>query len=195
MRKYEALKKQYPEYISLDQLRLICRIAKRSARYLVVNGIIPAIDTGSKTWRWKIAIDDVIDYLNLRDKSGSMIPTGAVNSKENKNYATGSRHSFAKLAAPGQGEMVVEYFASLCAEYDDVLTVFDIEEITGLHKNSLQKILKAGYIKSIASSPRYIIPKRYFLEFVGTKRFLEITTSSEQFNKLIEDFELWKNQL
>lgn len=191
MRKYEALKTQYPEYISLDQLHRICRIAKRSARYLVENGIIPATDTGNKTWRWKIAIDDVIDYLRRRDKLGSMIPTGAVNSKENKNYATGNRHSFAQLVTPGREQMVVDYFAHLCTEYDDVLTVSDIVEITGLHKNSLQKFLSAGHIKSITDSPRYIIPKRYFLEFVGTKRFLEIRTSSEQFNKLLEDFKTW----
>lgn len=192
MKKYENLKKQYPEYISLDQLHRICHIAKRSARYLVENGIIPATDTGRTTWRWKIAIDDVIAYLQQRDKSGSMIPTGAVNSKKPKSYSTGSQSSFTQFVVPGQEKMVVEYFAFLCSEYSDVLSVHDIVNITGLHKNSLQKLLNAGYIKSISSNPRYIIPKRYFLEFVCTKRFLELRTNSKRFHKLLEDFEEWK---
>lgn len=186
------MKRQYPEYISLDQLHRICHVAKRSTRYLVENGIIPATDTGRTTWRWKIALDDVIVYLRQRDKFGSRIPTGAVNSKKSKNYATGSRSSFSNLVTPGQEQILVDYFAYLCSEYSDVLTVKDIADLTGLHKNSLHKLLNARHIKSLASSPRYIIPKRYFLDFVSTKRFLEIRTSSEQFNKLLEGFEEWK---
>ena len=39
MEKYQALKEQYPDYVSLDQFYRICGIAKRSALYLVQNGI------------------------------------------------------------------------------------------------------------------------------------------------------------
>jgi hypothetical protein len=192
MKKYESLRKQYPEYISLDHLHRICRIAKRSARYLVENGIIPATDTGRKTWRWEIAIDDVIEYLRRRDKVGSMIPTGAVNSKKNKNYATGNRSSFGQIVQPGQERTVAQYFAHICAEYCDVLSTDDIADIIGLQKNSILRLLKAGHIKSLVSSPRYIIPKPYLLEFVKTKRFLEIRTSSVQFVKLLKGFEAWR---
>ena len=192
MDKYEFLKGQYPEYICLDQLHRICRIAKRSARYLVENDIIPATDTGRKTWRWKIALVDVIAYLHQREHSGSMIPTGAVNSKKNKKYATGGRSSFSGLVIPGQEQTVSDYFEFLCLEYDDVLSVDDIVEITGLHKNSVQKLILAGHIKSLATKPRCIIPKSYLLEFVSTRRFLDIKTSSKRFNELLEGFEEWK---
>jgi hypothetical protein len=191
MDKYEILKKQYPETISLDQLHRICRIAKRSARCLVENGIIPATDTGRTTWRWRIALDDAIDYLRRRDQHGSMIPQGAVNNKKNKNYATGKRDSFAQLVKPGQEHEVAAYFTRLCAEYGDVLTAVDIAEIFGLQKNSVLRLLNAGHIKSIANSPQYIVPKSYLLEFVATRRFMEIRTSSERFNELLEGFEEW----
>jgi len=194
MDSYETLKNQYPSYISLDQLYVICKIAKRTARYLVTNGIIPAIDTGRKTWRYKISIDDVITYLRQRDQFGSLVPVGAVTSKKKKNYATGKRSSFAQLMMYGQEKSVVGYFDHLCSEYGDVLSVCDIADITGLHKKTLLRLLKAGHIKSMASSPRYIIPKSYLLEFVSTKRFRDIRTSSEKFIKLIEGFEAWRNQ-
>ena len=93
----------------------------------------------------------------------------------------------------GQEKAVAEYFDYLCSEYGDALSVYDIADITGLHKNSLLKLLKVGHIKSIASIPRYIIPKLYLFEFVVTRRFMEIRTSSERFNKLIEDFEAWNS--
>jgi len=72
MANYEKLKSKYPNYICLDELSKICKIGKQSARYLVEHELIPAIDTGKQTWRYKIAIDDVITYLKQRDKLGSM---------------------------------------------------------------------------------------------------------------------------
>ena len=192
MKNYETLRKQYPEYISLEQLHRICRIAKRSAKYLVENGIIPATDTGRTTWRWKIALDDVIIYLSQREKRGSMIPTGAVNSRKDRNYATGTRSSFAQVVTPGQERMVVKYFEHIIADYADVLTLADIVEITGLAKNSLQKLISTGHIDTIATAPRYLVPKRYLLDFIGRKRFRDMRTSSKRFNELLAGFEVWK---
>ena len=188
MDKYEPLKEQYPEYISLEQLRLICKIAKRSARYLLENGIIPATDTGRITWKWKIALVDVIDYLRTREQSGSMIPTGIANSKKNKKYASGSRKSFSQLVKRDQEQTVVRYFAHLCSEHDDVLTVYDIVDIIGLHKNSVQRLIQSGCIKSIANSPRFLVPKSYLLEFIGTRRFIDLQTNSERFDKILDEF-------
>ena len=111
-----------------------------------------------------------------------------------KNYASGKRGSFAKLVDPDQAYIVAEYFSHICTGYKDVLTVLDIAHITGLNKKSLLKLLKAGHIKSIECSPRYLVPKLYFLEFATTKRFREIRTNSDRFNELLEEFDKWKNQ-
>ena len=194
MRKYEDLKRLYSDYITLDQFYKILHVAKRSARYLLENGIVPATDTGKKTWRWKIHIDDVTTYLRQRDKSGSMIPPGAVSSKNrgNVNYATGKRLSFAQLITPGKEHEVSEYFKQAFADCADILTTADIAEMTGLHKTSLLKMLQAGHIKSLDSNRNYLVPKLYLLEFVVTRRFLEIRSSSERFAKLMDGFEKWK---
>ena len=189
MNKYENLRTEYPAYISLDQLHMICRIAKRTARYLVTNGIIPAIDTGRKTWRYKISIDDVIVYLRKRDKQGSMVPVGATGSRTTK-----LRKSFAQAVALGQEQEVVDYFEYVYADYPDVLTAHDMATMTGLHKKSFQRIISAGQIKVLASEPRYIIPKVYFWEFIGSRRFIDCWSSSEEFIKILEGFEVWKQQ-
>ena len=77
--KYEKIRKLYPEYISKDQLYVICKIAKRSAKYLLDNGIIPCIDSGKKTHRYRIALEDVITYLKQRDENGkTLIPCGVI---------------------------------------------------------------------------------------------------------------------
>jgi len=190
MKNYESLKKQYPEYISLDQFYRICKIAKRSAIYLIQHGIIPVIDTGKKTWRYKIALDDVITYLHRREQVGSMIPCGAVKSRPTKTVS--NRKSFSQIITPGQEWEIAEYFEYIYSEYDDVLTRYDIVEMTGLNKSTVLKLLKSGQIKSLTDSPKYLIPKQYLLEFVVTPRFIESKTISETFKKVLGGFEIWK---
>ena len=182
MKKYESLKEQYPEYVSLDQMYRICKIAKRSALYLVKHGIIPAVDRNQKTWRYKIALDDVITYLRRREQLGSMIPPGAVTSRQYVKKV-GVRKSFSQLVVPGRESEVAEYFSYIYADYEEVLTTADVAEMTGLNKSSIMKLAKAGLIKSLTNMPRYLIPKQYLMEFVVTRRFLEAKTNSGHLEK------------
>ena len=193
MDKYATLKNQYPDFLSLDEVSKVCRIAKRSARYLVEHGIIPAIDTGKKTWRYQIKIDDVIAYLKRREQLGSMIPPGAVTSRyKERNGKTSNRKSFAQMVVQGQEYEIAEYFSFIYSEYDEILTTADVVEMTGLDKGTIQKLLRDGHIKSLANRPTYLIPKQYLLEFVVTRRFIEAKSNSETFKKVLGGFEIWK---
>ena len=187
---YTKLKSEYPEYVSLDQLSKICKIAKRSAQYLIIHEVIPAIDTGKQTWRYQIALDDVIAYLCLRDKYGSMIPLGAVSSR-GKNIVC-SLKSFAQTVKQGEELEVIEYFKNTIADYNDVLTVEDIVSITGLNKSTILKMLKSGRIKSIMDRPKYLVPKQYLMEFLTSKRFYETRTRAEHFTEVLKGYEMWK---
>ena len=190
--KYESLKKHYPEHISLEQLSKICKIAKRSAKYLIEHGIIPSIDTGNKTWRYKIALDDVIHYLRRREQVGSMIPIGAVSSCTTpKTRKITIRKCFAQLVEPGKEADIAEYFEFIYADYDDILTSDDIAEMTGLEKSTVLRQLKNGAIKSVERRPRYLVPKPYFLKFVITPQFINYRTDSEHFKKVLGGFEIW----
>jgi len=193
MKNYNALRKKYPEFISLDQLYRICNISKKSARYLIQHHIIPSIDTGHKTWRYKIAIEDVITYLKQRDKVGSMIPPGAASSKSpHAGRKHHNRKSFSEILPPGQESLITEYFAFIYADCDEILTAMDIVEMTGLPKSTVLDLLKQRHIKSLESRPRYIVPKVFLLEFVASRRFVEARTQSETFIKILGGFEIWK---
>ena len=190
MENYNLLKGQHPDYISLEQFCKICKIAKRSAKYLVDNGIVPAIDSGKKTRRYQIAIDDVIAYLQRRDREGSLIPTGVVTSGCHK---PSTRKSFSRLVTQGQECEVTEFFRCICTNYPDVLTTADIAELLGLTKSTIIKMLDARHLKSITDTPKYLIPKKYLLEFVATRRFLALSSDSEAYKALIEKFEVWRD--
>ena len=191
MEKYESLKQKYPEYISLNQLHRICKISKLSARYLIQNNIIPSIDLGRKTWRYKIALVDTISYLRQRDKVGSMIPIGAATYRSGIKKIS-NRRSFAEIVTPGQESEVAEYFNFVYADCNDLLTTAQFSEITGLNKNTIWRLAKADHIKSLTSCPKYLIPKQYLLDFVVTQRFLKYQSGSKIFIKTLEDYEVWK---
>ena len=193
MKAYEHLRNKYPQYVSLDQFYRICKISKKSARYLVENGIVPATDTGNKTWRYQIAIDDVITYLRTREKVGSMIPPGAVSNRpQNKSRNIGNRKSYSQIVASNQKATISEYFDYIYSNYDDVLMTEDIVEMTGLNKSTVLKLLQDGHIQSLQRRPKYIVPKKYLLAFLGTQKFLEMRTASPQFIKILGGFEIWK---
>lgn len=53
---------QYPEYITKDQMYRICHISKKTCLFLLESGLVPNIDSGKKTRRFKIKTVDVIQY-------------------------------------------------------------------------------------------------------------------------------------
>jgi hypothetical protein len=191
MKEYEYLKQQYPEHINGDSLHKICSISKRSASYLIEHGIIPAENTGKQTWRYKIALQDVIDYLAKRDKVGSMIPYGAATTP--LKYRPRSRETFSNFVVPGKENELVEYFTFLYSEFPDVLRIVDIIEMTGLSDKTVAKYLHDGDIKSIANHPYYLVPKHYVVEFVSSRKYIDCKSCSESFKKILGGFRLWKN--
>lgn len=168
MNQYEYLKEQYPETISLNQLYQICRISKRSASYLLQNKIIPCIEnSANKTWRYCVALDDVITYLQQRDNAGSMIPRGATTSKR-------------KRRSLDQSSNLNEYRANLEPYYtkinndcpDTLLTVADISLLTGLSRVTIRSFIRDECLRAILEGNVYYIPKPWFLEYIQSSHFL-----------------------
>ena len=90
--------------------------------------------------------------------------------------------------------MVTEYFRLICNDCADILTTADIQQITGLGKTTIQNMFKAGHLKSISDSQKHLIPKEYFLEFVGKQSFIFAKCDSEAFKKVLDGFLEWKSK-
>ena len=50
-KKYDAIRRAYPETISKEQFYRIAHISKATALHLLQNGLVPCKDTGKKTRR------------------------------------------------------------------------------------------------------------------------------------------------
>ena len=66
-KKFDAIRRTYPETISKDQFYRIAHISKATALHLLQNGLVPCKDSGKKTRRYTIRTDDVITYLIDRE--------------------------------------------------------------------------------------------------------------------------------
>lgn len=190
--KYEYLREQYPEYVSENQLYKICHIAKRSAKYLLDNGIIPCENNGKKTRKYRIALNDIIAYLEKRDKTlNSMIPRGCVNSR--CKAPRSPRVSLSAILSSESESVIRSYFEYIYADYPDVLETCDVSEMTGLNHNTVLKLLKNKEIQSLTVGTKYKIPKQFVLAFVVSPRFINMKSNSADFNKIIGGFEIWKS--
>ena len=53
--------------------------------------------------------------------------------------------------------------------YPDVVSVEEIQQMLRIGKNAVYQLLKDGAIKSIKVGKRYVVPKKYIIEFLMKK--------------------------
>ena len=58
---------------------------------------------------------------------------------------------------------------SLFDSYPDVVSVDEIQEMLRIGKNAVYQLLKEGTIRSIKVGKRYIVPKKFIIEFLSQK--------------------------
>ena len=63
------LRTTYPEVITKEQFYKICHISKRTASFLLESGRVRNVNSGKQTRKYKIRLDDVIDYLMQRGEN------------------------------------------------------------------------------------------------------------------------------
>ena len=173
----DYLKSTYPEVISADQFYRICRSSKRTARYYLDNKFLPCIDSGKKTRRYKIRLDDVITFLLEREENPDLYKpcqnyyAGQKKSKRTKVVARTKHIDFALLR---------EFLFEHLAEYEDVVSPQGASDIIGYSLNTVSKWCTEGKLKSFNIYNRIKIPKEYIIDFLASERGVKITQKSEK---------------
>ena len=129
----DHLKSTYPEVISSDQLYKICRSSKRTVRYYLENNFIPCIDSGKKTRRYQIRLDDVIAFLFEREENPALYKPRQnyyAGQKKTKRVKVESRTNNIDLA------LLREFLLEYLSEYEDVISPKEASDITGYSLNT-----------------------------------------------------------
>jgi hypothetical protein len=162
--KYEQIKKEYPKYISKEQMCKICHISKRKATFLLEHNIVPNIDSCKQTHRFTIKIDDIIIFLKNTESNPNYynIPKSfASDYKHRINAETSNKKELKKIVASVKSTLNV---------YPDVLSLKQVATIMQVNKNTVCKWCSKGQLKYLLIRDEYKIPKKYLLEFI-TERY------------------------
>lgn len=168
---------QYPEYITKDQMYRICHISKKTCLFLLESGLVPNIDSGKKTRRFKIKTTDVIQYLHDRDDYPELYkaPDGFYMRDGCKKAP-----SFEDVFTKEDLTSMREYYEMLLKDYPDVLNVRQVAQFTGYGESSVAKWCSKQELKNFFIRQKFQIPKEYLLDFLVSRYFIGIAVKSEK---------------
>lgn len=173
---YEKLREEYPETITMEQFYRIAHISKRKASWLLTNGIVPCEDSGKQTRRFKIRLDDVIEYL--QKVQGVSIPNGifasGASSKPPREYL--------------DCDELKEQFLADWYDAPDMLTIKQASEISGYVGTSILRWVNRKQVKGVLYHERYLVSKESLADFLSSKGGQDIVQKSELHRDMIEEF-------
>ncbi len=190
MKQYETLRKQYPEMISKDQFYRIAHISKATALYLLQSGLVPCKDSGKKTRRYTIRMDDVIIYLIDRDLHPEIYRAPDLWYKERSGHHTSRvtyRNELMKLSDDDIAAFQKHIEAGL-QNYDDLLKVAEMAEVIGYSDTAIHRWCKDKKLKAFYVSGKYLIPKICLRDFLLSQCSFDIKRKSSKHILLIETF-------
>ena len=183
-KRFQEILSQYPKYVSKEQMRIICHISKRKARYLLQSGLVPCENSGKLTRNYKIKTADVVKYLQDREE----LPEKYKYEQSSSN----TRYIYSKLAELGTDiESLSAYYEELFKDYPDIVTVANIAQMTGFTRGSVTGWLKDKKIKSFKIKNVYRVPKIYLLKFLVSNEYRRLGIRTEKQKLDMEGLMIW----
>ena len=180
----EYLKNTYPEKITKDQFYRICHISKKTASYLLDNGLVPCVNSGKKTRKYTILLSDVIAFLEAREENPLVF-------KAPDNYYKGDKACYAHGI---NAERLIRHRSLLrtflemkIASYRDVLSPREVGEITGYSFKTVNQWCVKEELKCFLIFNKFQIPKEYLLDFMASDRCILIAKKSQKHIKMLTE--------
>lgn len=182
---YSFLYDQYPEVITMDQLYRICHISKRKARWLLENGVIPCEDSGKKTRRFKIKLDDVIEFLEFQDAGvlNDVMPVGIFSSE---GYSYPPRRSRPRL----NNGALQAFLLDRWVDSPDMLTIAQTAVLCGYSAATIERWFQKDHLKGIYYRGMILLSKESLAEWLASDKGQNIQRQSVVHQELIEIFQL-----
>lgn len=174
---YQDILEQYPIYMTKDQMYRICHISKKTCLFLLESGLVPCLDSGKKTRRFKIKTTDVIHYLEARDIHPEYYkpPEGYYKQPHIPEPRVLSEHDLLVMR---------QFYEKELASWPDVMTTKQVSAFTGYGKSSVERWCTKQRLRSFYIKRQFLIPKEYLVDFLVSWHFIGISVKSETHRKL-----------
>jgi len=150
----EKLRREYPEIISSEQLRILLRVSKRRCVWLMKN-YIPHTDNGAKTRRYTIRLEDAISFIKEYERSPDSFaaPAGQFNSKPC--ITTKVDAEALRLALEDEWYSV-----------PDILDPVTVSRLTRYSDTSVNRWLDKGTLRSALTQTGRVTSKAWLIDFL-----------------------------
>ena len=190
---YDEIRKQYPETISKDQFYRIAHISKATALYLLQSGLVHCIDSGKKTRRYTIRMDDVIFYMIDREKHPEVYqaPVNWYKKRSGKKRSSADCYrelSELSLRALKDRKEFRKFIEKRLEGYDDLMKVAEVMEVIGYSNTSIHRWCRDKKLKAFYVSSKFLIPKISLVDFLVSQDSFDIKRKSKKHIFLIRTF-------
>ncbi len=166
---------EYPETMSMEQMRIVCHIAKHTAAHLLQHGLVPCKISPKKTRRYTIKTVDVVYYLKRRELFPEEYapPYDWYGSKSREFAARRKRHQHCET------QRALQAFApTFLAQQEDVLNTREVSAITGYSIDRVLIWCNSGALYHFRIGGVVHIPTQSLLAFIQQEDFIEILPTS-----------------
>lgn len=179
---YGYLREQYPDMISMDQLYRICHISKRKAVWLLEHGVIPCEDSGKQTRRFRIQLEDVIDFLERRDAGelDGVLPVGCFSSGR-----PSAREAHVYLDRHELCDLILDCWV----DEPDMLTVKQAAALCGYSINAINRWMKKGVVEGVNYYGTNLFSKESLAEHLASHAGQEISVKSELHREFLDEMQ------
>ena len=169
---YQYILEQYPIYMTKDQMYRICHISKKTCLFLLESGLVPCLDSGKKTRRFKIKTIDVIHYLKERELHPEHYnpPEGYYKQPHIPQPRALSEHDLLVMR---------QFYEKELSSWPDVMTIKQVSDFTGYGETSVVRWCSKGYLQHFFIKQKYLVPKIYLLDFIVSWAYIGIAVKSD----------------
>lgn len=152
------------EYLSGDQLYKFLHISKRKMKYLLENGYIPVIDTGKKTYRYRVKRCDAEKFKERMEREADFL-------RELKGrFGSGNSSPTATMdcaITDDEREEFREFLTKLWRKYPDALPAKKAAELADISPQRVNELVRKGVIYGMCVGNVQYLSKEYLIEYIA----------------------------
>lgn len=165
MTDYEIIIHEYPAYVNLEQVRTILHISRRKAAWLVQNGFIKGSINDKQTHQYCIKRDDLVYYI----KDSELHPEKYITPRAEFSARKYDKSTCARIICTVPEDLLKDFAKWLevwLRNEKEMLFKDDLIRLIGYHKNTINRWLLNGTLKSVELPDEFVTSKAWLIEFL-----------------------------
>lgn len=152
------------EYLSGDQLYRFLHISKRKMKYLLENGYIPVIDTGKKTYRYKVKKCDAEEFKErMEGESGFLVELKGRFGRCDPSPDADWKYTI----KDDEREEFRDFLTKLWRKYPDALPAKKAAELVDISVQRVNELVRKGIVYGMCVGNVQYLSKEKFVEYVA----------------------------